>query len=60
MSAWRPRLTVPILGPGSDFVLGPLAALDQVLLADFGTDCWGALGSFTGPRTLELVAQQWC
>ena len=57
-----PRLTVPHpRALNRDFVLGPLAALDPEC-------CWPTLGQtvgvlwadFTGPRSLELMAQQWC
>ena len=62
MSAWRPPADrAPSSGLGSGFRPRTLAALDPEC-------CWPTLGqtvgvlwaAFTGPRTLELVAQQWC
>ncbi|MBL6719053.1 MAG: 2-amino-4-hydroxy-6-hydroxymethyldihydropteridine diphosphokinase [Pseudomonadales bacterium] len=57
-----PRLTVPHpRALDRDFVLGPLAALDPERrwprTEHRVADLWAA---FPGPRTLKLVADQWC
>ena len=57
-----PRLTVPHpRALDRDFVLGPLAALDPERrwpsTEERVADLWAA---FSGPRTLEWVADQWC
>jgi 2-amino-4-hydroxy-6-hydroxymethyldihydropteridine diphosphokinase len=57
-----PRLTVPHpRALDRDFVLGPLAALEPERrwpgTEDRMADLWAA---FSGPRTLELVAERWC
>ena len=57
-----PRLIVP--HPRAlerDFVLGPLAALDPERLWPVSGQSVAALwAAFSGPRTLETVAEVWC